>query len=260
MNHILRPMKNKVSSQKHIIGRLSILNNIVREFRIDNQHVPFQPVVEYALNGFKNSNGEVRNASYNLLLTIYSHVGGRINPYLQDLRPAQQEMLTNGFAEIDGGGGKPMPFDDQPVRVPSRKQAQQPQQPAESQLPRCDFCGKREALFSNQDNLDIHWWKDCPMLMNCPLCNQTVEILRLNGHLLKECDLKDVMRECPRCKEALHVDEYEQHVDEQACLSAKPASVANRCPLCHEDVDPGIEGWKQHILVEGCPNNDRSNY
>jgi hypothetical protein len=65
----------KQASQRHIIGRLSLLNHIVQEYKIDVPQVPFQPVVEYALNGFKNSNGEIRTASYNLILSIFACVG-----------------------------------------------------------------------------------------------------------------------------------------------------------------------------------------
>jgi hypothetical protein len=39
---------------------------------------------------------------------------------------------------------------------------------------------------------------------------------------------------------------------------SKNEQEANRCPLCHEDVYPaGEDGWKQHILIETCPNNER---
>ena len=97
------------------------------------------------------------------------------------------------------------------------------------------------------------------MLVACPLCSQISEILHLNSHMLQECESKDLVKQCPRCKEAIHVEEYEQHVDEQSCLSAKPVSKANRCPLCHDYVDPGPSGWIKHIITEGCSNNDRSN-
>lgn len=101
---ILKPMANQKSqSQRHIIGRLSLLNHIVQEYKIDVPQVPFQPVVEYALNGFKNSNGEIRTASYNLLLSIFSCVGQKLMPYLQGLRPAQVEMLQNGFSQLEQG-------------------------------------------------------------------------------------------------------------------------------------------------------------
>lgn len=271
---VLKPSKDtKTSSQKHLIGRLSILNSLVKDYRIDNSTLPYQPVLDYALTGFKHSSQDVRNAAYNLLLTIYASVGSRILSSLSDLRPAQLEMLQTGFAEVDGGKGKiSAPRDQPPIREvketrdpPARsRQATstaktEKKEPEPAKSPRCPFCGRTDAAFKNEDNLDIHWWKDCPMLVSCPLCSQVVDIITLNPHLLRECEMHSVMRECPRCREAVHIDEYEIHIEEQACLQSKPSSKANRCPLCHDDVGAGVEGWKGHILEEGCPNNDRSN-
>ena len=93
--------------------------------------------------------------------------------------------------------------------------------------------------------MDIHFWKDCPMLIICPQCEQTIEILALNDHLLKECEVGGT-KQCDRCLEAIPTagDEYEIHVEEQSCQPAKPPNVANRCPLCHEDIPPGMKGWQ----------------
>ena len=33
---------------------------------------------------------------------------------------------------------------------------------------------------------------------------------------------------------------------------------ANRCPLCHNDIRPGVDGWKEHLLQQGCPQNERT--
>ena len=251
---ILRPMKEKATSTKHLMGRLNLLNSIVKGFKVDSNNVPFAPVLEYALVGFKHSSGDVRNAAYYLIISIYSQVGQKIHQYLQDLRPAQIELLEKGFADVDGGTYS------EPVRQTSQMGKRPKDAPTPTDVPICKFCGKKDTLFANEDNLDIHYWKDCPMLVACPNCNQVVEVLHLNSHMLGECEVAQVMRKCPRCNEAVHMEDFEQHIEEQACLPSKPANKANRCPLCHEDVKPGIEGWKEHILTEGCPNNDRSNY
>ena len=41
------------------------------------------------------------------------------------------------------------------------------------------------------------------------------------------------------------------------CIPAKLLTIANRCPLCHQDIQPGENGWKKHLIKDGCPNNDR---
>lgn len=42
-----------------------------------------------------------------------------------------------------------------------------------------------------------------------------------------------------------------------SCIPGKPRELANRCPLCHEDVGPFEIGWKRHLITEGCPNSQR---
>jgi hypothetical protein len=38
----------------------------------------------------------------------------------------------------------------------------------------CIFCGLEDENF-NDDSLDLHYWKDCPVLMVCPHCKMVVE-------------------------------------------------------------------------------------
>ncbi len=60
--------------------------------------------------------------------------------------------------------------------------------------------------------MDLHFWKDCPMLAECLYCKQVIEVESLNPHLLTECEKKDEFKECARCKESVHRDTYEEHV------------------------------------------------
>jgi centrosomal protein CEP104 len=53
------------------------------------------------------------------------------------------------------------------------------------------------------------------------------------------------------------VEEFDGHVDEETCNPFKPEAKFNRCALCHEDIRPGEEGWKKHLLIDTCPNNER---
>eukprot|EP01038_Epipyxis_sp_PR26KG_P010922 gene10922-14661_t len=48
-----------------------------------------------------------------------------------------------------------------------------------------------------ENDLDIHYWKDCPILLiSCPSCAQIVEIAGLLEHLLDECNAKDSYVPC----------------------------------------------------------------
>jgi centrosomal protein CEP104 len=122
----------------------------------------------------------------------------------------------------------------------------------------CQFCSRKDPTLT-EDALDMHYWKECPMLTSCAQCEQVIEVALLNEHLLKECENKDNHRQCLRCNEAIAAQFFEQHSQRASCLPAKPVSKANRCPLCHKDCKAGVQGWKQHILAgQGCPKNPRT--
>ena len=61
-----------------------------------------------------------------------------------------------------------------------------------------------------------------------------MEIPSIRDHLLQECDKKDELRQCLRCKQVVHRDQFEEHTQKQACMDNpddKPV-----CPLCEADV------------------------
>ncbi|XP_073417902.1 centrosomal protein of 104 kDa [Dendrobates tinctorius] len=121
----------------------------------------------------------------------------------------------------------------------------------------CIFCGERDASFT-EEGLDLHYWKQCPMLKRCEYCKQVVEIASLTDHLLTECDHKDLFGKCQRCTEAISKDHLLEHVKAKTCNPAKGEKVANRCPLCHENFTPGEEAWKAHLMgKDGCKMNPR---
>ncbi|RUS82487.1 hypothetical protein EGW08_009750, partial [Elysia chlorotica] len=66
----------------------------------------------------------------------------------------------------------------------------------------CIFCGERNESFT-EEGLDIHYWKNCPMLKRCTNCKQVVEIATYTDHLLTECEAKANFGKCPRCSEAI---------------------------------------------------------
>ncbi|GBG27244.1 Centrosomal protein of 104 kDa [Hondaea fermentalgiana] len=124
----------------------------------------------------------------------------------------------------------------------------------------CQFCGRHDPEFTD-DALDIHYWKECPMLTSCLQCEQVIEVAMLNDHLLNECEMKHNHERCPRCGEAIAAQYFNQHVKRASCRPSQSVSKANRCPLCHEDVKPGEDGWREHILIEpGCNKNPRTEH
>ncbi|VDI80456.1 centrosomal protein CEP104 [Mytilus galloprovincialis] len=119
----------------------------------------------------------------------------------------------------------------------------------------CIFCGERNESFT-EEGLDLHYWKHCPMLKRCTNCKQVVEIATYTDHLLNECEAKNNYSKCNRCTEAIPKSEYDQHVSEKSCNAAKSSS--NHCPLCHQNVSSGEDGWKNHLMgKDGCKQNPR---
>ncbi|XP_076320514.1 centrosomal protein of 104 kDa-like isoform X2 [Tachypleus tridentatus] len=121
----------------------------------------------------------------------------------------------------------------------------------------CMFCEEKNDSF-NPEQLDLHYYKDCPMLMLCQNCKQVVEIAGYTEHLLVECDSQDQYKQCLRCKEAIPLKGYQVHTRLKKCIAAKPEKIASRCPLCHQNISPGEAGWQAHLMKEdGCAFNPR---
>ncbi|BHF72290.1 hypothetical protein SprV_0401535400 [Sparganum proliferum] len=136
----------------------------------------------------------------------------------------------------------------------------------------CIFCGEQDDSFT-EEALDLHYWKNCPMLRRCPNCKQVVEISSLTEHLLMECEVAKASGgyvRCPTCSEAISKSTYSVHVEAASC---RPASnPVLRCPLCHTDLPPLAdpsspssfeEAWKLHLMGTGtpgsaCPQNTRA--
>ncbi|XP_017266868.1 centrosomal protein of 104 kDa isoform X2 [Kryptolebias marmoratus] len=123
----------------------------------------------------------------------------------------------------------------------------------------CIFCGKKDESFT-EDGLDIHYWKQCPMLRRCDECRQVVEIASFTEHLLGECESRSKFSQCSRCSEAVHTEDLTCHVQGPTCnsLSLRNGSTVNHCPLCHSNFPPGEEAWKTHLMGrDGCKQNSR---
>lgn len=119
----------------------------------------------------------------------------------------------------------------------------------------CIFCGERNESFT-EEGLDLHYWKHCPMLKRCTNCKQVVEIASYTEHLLTECEAKTNYQKCPRCTEAIPKSDYDEHIAAKSCNSARASN--NHCPLCHQNIATGEEGWKSHLMSrEGCKQNPR---
>ncbi|KAJ9597964.1 hypothetical protein L9F63_011165, partial [Diploptera punctata] len=121
----------------------------------------------------------------------------------------------------------------------------------------CIFCLVRADSFT-EEGLNIHYWRSCPMLTRCTHCKEVVEIASLSQHLLDECETKESYRKCEKCTEAIHYELIDQHKSDASCI--EPPSTSNHCPLCHCNIPPYEEGWRQHLMGLPCPNHPRKKH
>lgn len=145
----------------------------------------------------------------------------------------------------------------------------------------CIFCDTRNKEFeTNEEVLNNHFFEECAMLCKCPLCAtvsgvcwgedytmisncfisllKIVEVQSLTFHMLAECDDRSLVSQCKNCREAILKKDYSNHTAKGTCKKAIDMSI--RCPLCHNDVEEGNEGWRNHLLRLGsgaCPANPR---
>ncbi|XP_052081359.1 centrosomal protein of 104 kDa-like isoform X5 [Mytilus californianus] len=216
---------------------------------------------------------------YRQLFEYFDKVDGK--PSKADVRKQRSDEETKKQAEIealqkqlqslkDMASGK-QPVDENLLKADKNKKKNEP--PKKSKIINkkpaaddddtsvynmdniCIFCGERNESFT-EEGLDLHYWKHCPMLKRCTNCKQVVEIATYTDHLLNECEAKNDYSKCNRCTEAIPKSEYDQHVSEKSCNAAKSSS--NHCPLCHQNVSSGEDGWKNHLMgKDGCKQNPR---
>ena len=219
---------------------------------------------EYMIQAYKNSDKVIRDQAKDAIVKLYQIMGGKLRNLLSDVRKPQMEVLEDEFNQIDGIDPNTQP--EAPASEPTvvtninpsgaKKKNKPKSQKKTDPNKTCEHCGKFDPNF-DQDSLDMHQFEECAMLTECPQCGLLTEIPELNFHMLEICENKNQSSQCPRCKESIHIDEYDDHVDQENCKRAANPSKASRCPLCHDDIQPGDDGWKQHLLVDTCPNNQR---
>uniref|UniRef100_A0A7S1M9M6 TOG domain-containing protein n=1 Tax=Neobodo designis TaxID=312471 RepID=A0A7S1M9M6_NEODS len=121
----------------------------------------------------------------------------------------------------------------------------------------CQFCGLADNSFEDHAELLQHFQAECPMLLNCPLCQLPVEIRDINDHLVEDCAHRARVARCPRCRCGFRKDTIASHVADGKCAPADRSSIV--CSLCQTRL-PDIDAfWAAHILEPPyCPGNTRS--
>lgn len=184
-----------------------------------------------SVGAFAHSNGEVRDGARDLVVAVQKYTGtDPLMPHLKDLRPKQLEEYMSAFVDYQGDGAvkadsKPTASAHAPPQAksgskqtghkangaaskvetsavkaeaknhsPNKTETKGGEPPGED-FTKCMFCGKSESGWT-EDMLDLHYWKECPLLTPCPACAQIVEIAGLPEHLLEECEHKHNFEAC----------------------------------------------------------------
>ncbi|KAI8073361.1 hypothetical protein BC940DRAFT_291149 [Gongronella butleri] len=135
-------------------------------------------------------------------------------------------------------------------------QQQQPQQQETKEDKMCIFCDEYNESF-NENTLITHYYKTCPALTTCSMCQTIVEVSTLQAHMLGDCEKKHLLKQCTRCKQATPVEQWLQHTLKNTCQAY--TNNETRCPLCLVTISPpNDQGWRRHLLSgQGCPKNNR---
>ena len=88
---------------RHLLGRLKLLQAIIKEFKINNHDVPYNPVMEYLLDKVEHPSSDVRALVINILVEVYKIVGDKIRADFKGLSLASREMLEKEFEMRNGG-------------------------------------------------------------------------------------------------------------------------------------------------------------
>lgn len=279
-SHALRalPPKQK-TAWRPILSRLQILTDLVNNYGVGgNSGLSPEPILQFpkTTGSFAHSSGEVRDGAKDLVVSIQKHVGTNhpeIQTILNLLRKKQREEYETAFLGVavtpaaQKGASpvskKPSKPTQSPV-VPPLRQSLNPEEQVfeegegdeeKQEFTSCMFCGVTNLTWQEND-LDVHYWKDCPLLISCPSCAQIVEIAGLPEHLLDECDSKEEYVPCDVTGLAVKELDFDNWQKSDNCVPAPTNCMY--CPLCLSSVEDSDEAWLSH-LTKGCPKNSRTN-
>ena len=79
------------------------MQEIIKNYKINNADVPLTPVMELAVKYMDSSNGSVRKEAKNLILQIYKIVGDKkVKNYLGPIDENHRDNLQKEFDKING--------------------------------------------------------------------------------------------------------------------------------------------------------------
>ena len=254
------PLEPKKQSDVRLqLGRLSLLSALLSEFGPQLREMA-RELLRMLKSSLESSRDTVRAKATEVAQQLYGVVGdlNLIASFLpKDLNPQTRDHLLAALEEAGASPQPPRPGASGPPTIPPSPSAQSagsgrgvggrgggggPAAPSDEAAAAdeppldehtCQFCGVYNPSFT-EEKLDLHFWKECPMLMPCEQCGQIVEVVGLNEHILAECDQSQAFRYQP----PLGIEGY------------------RGCPLCALELPDDLEAAKFHLAHE-CQGNLR---
>jgi len=191
---VLKPIKKdkKNVPSRVLATRVQLLKQLIQEFGVSpgrKDGIPLDASMSLAMEWFNNPSADVRNACVSLVGCAYLSAGAsKVEPFLKDLRPAQRDVFEQEFERLGAdvyAGRRERAEGDTPASARHDSGAVN----GDSDNLVCQFCGLTDA-FVNAAALDMHYWKDCPMLIQCAHCQQVVELMSMAEHRELECEAR----------------------------------------------------------------------
>ena len=93
--------KNLINSKNHLSGRYNFLHRLIQNFGYNENEVPLETIMTYAIKGYTNPQVAVRDAALSLIVILYKFAGDKIRPFYANLRPAQINNIEDNIAQND---------------------------------------------------------------------------------------------------------------------------------------------------------------
>jgi hypothetical protein len=245
--------------------------------------------------------GTVREAAAHMFAVMAGAGGLRaLKTVTKDLPAAATDLITKEIAKLkDSGDGdaSAAPAPRQPVPEPAQVRSPPPAQKPKSRAAAapaapvavygnidialddphsCQFCGVRDPALETEAGQDMHFWQACPMLCQCLLCQQIIEVATLGAHLQGECDADFSTQQAQAYRDNLVKGVSTTVRLVRSAAQEGPSSAAFKqlraqqhvvrpdiddsgvCPMCFKAVGPTERDWRVHLLAGPCANNPRT--
>ena len=283
-NLLSNDIKNKnnnhyIKNTFSIISKLDLINDILENYSLiingeisSEENFPKNIISSYLIMYVNSPKKEIKNKCRPLMELAIDKLGLKTfreklmdfsQKDIEKLKIKNLKPITDFLKEINNNlnlssnytmresisrlnSNKPNEEDRKKSKSRSRSKSKEENNKKHENYNKCSLCQKQ----LGNENIIEHI-KKCLMCHQCSKCKVYIEIKNLTQHRLNECIKKDKFKQCPRCKEAITSESFDEHVKANKCKQYKKN--CNRCPLCHADIPLSKDAFFRHLTIDGCP-------